>query len=124
MLTDKSTDSFLKRLSEKDKEHSLKLYSNTYEKDKDKDKQNIHKQPIGRITINTTKKNRTLSSTNISISGKSAEWILDLSSFQDYDPSLFLESWMCIPQGMYRFEKTIKEEGMWSQRLHEAISQM
>jgi hypothetical protein len=38
MLTDKSTDSFLKRLSEKDKEHSHKLYSNTYEKDKDKDK--------------------------------------------------------------------------------------
>ena len=71
MLTDKSTDSFLKRLTEKDKEHSLKLYSNTYEKDREKDKQNIHKQPIGRISINTSKKNKTSSSTNISNTGKS-----------------------------------------------------
>jgi hypothetical protein len=29
---------------------------------------------------------------------------------------------MCIPQGMYRFEKTIKEEGIWAQTVHDAIS--
>jgi hypothetical protein len=109
MLTDNSTQAFLRKLTEKEKEHSTKLYTESI-----REKENIHRQPTYKSQIANPKRIKTESASLTASSTHAAEWSLDITSLEREEIPELMDDWLCLPEGMYRFQKIYKR-GDWEQ---------
>lgn len=109
MLTDNSTQSFIRKLCEKEREHTSKFYMESL-----KDKENISKKSNIKPQNHPQKRMRTESSSTILSVSNTPEWAIDISALQKQEIPELMDDWLSLPQGMFRFHK-VYQKGEWEE---------